>query len=134
MIGRLALLGGLAALLAVVGVYATKFEAVRLEAELAALRRAVTAERRGLHALKAEWAYLNRPQRLAVLAERYLDLRPATPEEITSLADLAREHEAERTPPLAALLPSGEAVSLRLKPAVPPRVMGAAASGPEGLQ
>ena len=117
MIVRLVVLGAAVALLAVGGVYGTKFQAYRLEAELAGLRRAVVAERRRLHALKAEWAYLDRPQRLAQLAERYLDdLRPATPADLVALDELAREHEAVRTPPLTALLPSGESVALRLKP------------------
>lgn len=128
MTARLVLLGALVALLAVGGVYGTKFQAYRFEAEVAELRRAVTAERRRLHALRAEWAYLNRPQRLARLAERHLDLRPATPKEIASLDELAREHAVARTPPLVAVLPSGEAVSLRLKPA--PRAVPAAAGGP----
>ena len=130
MVGRLLLLAALVALLALGGVYATKFEAHRLRAELASLQRAAVAERRRLQALRAEWAYLNRPQRLADLAERYLpELAPATPERIMALGEVAREHEAARTPPLAALLPSGAAVSLRLKP-TPPRFMATLGPAP----
>ena len=130
MIGRLLLLALLVALLALGGVYTTKFEAHRLRAELAGLERAAVAERRRLQALRAEWAYLNRPQRLARLAERYLgELEPAGPERIMALGEVAREHEALRTPPLAALLPSGEAVSLRLKP-TPPRLIASGGAAP----
>lgn len=38
-----------------------------------------------LHILKAEWSYLNDPQRLQRLCEKYLKFKPIRPDQIVSL-------------------------------------------------
>ncbi|MEI8295852.1 MAG: hypothetical protein WCG04_04950, partial [Alphaproteobacteria bacterium] len=41
-----------------------------------------------LNVLKAEWEYLNTPQRLQLLSARYLELRPVGSKQIVSLRDI----------------------------------------------
>ena len=57
-----------------------------LENELAALERAAIAQQEEIHVLNAEWSFLNRPERLARLAERHLDLAPVAPKQMISFA------------------------------------------------
>ena len=45
----------------------------------------VIATEEAVQVLHAEWSYLNRPERLAALAARHLDLAPMTPRQIGSL-------------------------------------------------
>jgi hypothetical protein len=67
------------------GIYEIKYDVVELEQELARLNRDLIAEREAVKVLKAEWSYLNRPERLEKLAERHLELGPA---QVRSLASL----------------------------------------------
>jgi hypothetical protein len=114
---RLAL-GGLAiALVAACGLYVMKDRVNRLEGELWRQQALVAAEQSRLHRLRAEWAMLEQPGRIARLAAAHLELRPARPTQIMTIADLPRRADlqvAERQ--LRALLPSGAEVVLRLKP------------------
>lgn len=71
------LIGGLA-----FGLFQIKHAVQRLEDELATLNRDLLASEEATHVLRAEWAYLNRPERLAELAGRHLDLAPATPQQV----------------------------------------------------
>ena len=57
-----------------------------LENELAALERAALAQQKEIHVLNAEWSFLNRPERLARLAERHLDLAPVAPTQMINFA------------------------------------------------
>jgi cell division protein FtsL len=117
MSARLAL-GGLAiALVAACGLYVMKDRVNRLEGELRRQQALIAAEQSRLHRLRAELAMLEQPGRLARLAAAHLELRPAQPTQLMTIADLPRRADlqvAER--PLRALLPSGAEVVLRLKP------------------
>jgi hypothetical protein len=48
----------------------------RAEKELVRTQRALAHEKEAIRVLRAEWAYLNRPERLELLAAQYLDLVP----------------------------------------------------------
>jgi cell division protein FtsL len=114
---RFALGGLVIALIAACGLYIMKERVNRLEGELRRQQAMIAAEQSRLHRLRAEWAMLEQPRRIARLAAAHLDLRPAHPTQIMTVADLPRRADlqlAERQ--LHALLPSGAEVVLRLKP------------------
>jgi hypothetical protein len=70
------------------GLFQLKHEVQALEDEMFRLNRAVIAEQQAIHVLKAEWSYINQPQRLQSLAARHLDLQPMKPAQLGTLADL----------------------------------------------
>ncbi len=60
------------------------------EKELASLKTQIVAEQEGARVLKAEWAYLNNPQKLAARAKTYLGFQTGTSaKQIASLNDMA---------------------------------------------
>ena len=70
------------------GLFYLKYEVQDLEQSLVRLNTEVRDNKQALHVLRAEWSYLNQPDRLARLSRRYLDLVALAPERITTLADL----------------------------------------------
>ena len=58
------------------GLFQLKHAVQAREDELARLNRELIASEETIHVLHAEWSYLNRPERLAALAARHLDLAP----------------------------------------------------------
>ena len=52
------------------------------EEKLNKVARSVAQEQDSIRVLKTEWAYLNNPARLEILAKQYLGLGPAEPEKI----------------------------------------------------
>lgn len=87
------------ALLIVVGLFHVKFQVQALEDELVRLNRQIDGEQEAIHVLKAEWSYVNQPQRLQDLSSRYLELRPLTPRQIVNLADFGRDTLDTLPPP-----------------------------------
>lgn len=63
-------------LLAVGIVYIVKYQVRDIQREVSSMESQLRAERDALHVLRAEWAYLTRPQRVRALAEAHLDLAP----------------------------------------------------------
>mgnify|MGYP001178871601 FL=1 len=60
------------------------YQVQSLENELKTLERAAIAQQEEIHVLRAEWSFLNRPERLARLAGRHLELAPVTPSQMSS--------------------------------------------------
>jgi cell division protein FtsL len=58
------------------GMFKVKYEVMDLEDELARANRAIVTDQDAIHVLKAEWAFLAQPSRLAELSRRHLDLVP----------------------------------------------------------
>lgn len=58
------------------GIYLVKYRVQDLQAELATLQREIAAEHEAMHLLRAEWAYLSQPKRLAALQQKYLKMAP----------------------------------------------------------
>lgn len=58
------------------GMFKVKYEVMDLEDELTRVNRTITADEDAIHVLKAEWAFLSQPSRLAELSRRHLDLVP----------------------------------------------------------
>lgn len=124
MIGRTTLLWlGLASLV-MFGLFHVKYQVAALEEELTRLNAATLREQNQIHVLEAEWSYLNRPSRLEELSERYLELKPMNPNQLTTIAALPKRPTLEdfaRDPAVVAkILP-------QRRPAVPPRVPAGAA-------
>lgn len=82
---------------AAVGLYLVKYNVQNVQREVAGLKKELAQEKESLHLLNAEWAYLNRPQRLEQLASRHLDLVPLDSRQVGEVAILpaaATEDEA----------------------------------------
>ena len=59
-----------------------------LEDRLAGIHRDIAREQEALHVLRAEWSYLNRPERLEDLARRHLELGVPTAKQTMRVSDL----------------------------------------------
>lgn len=95
MIGRTTLLWlGLAALVGF-GLFHVKYQVMALEEELTRLNAATLREQNQIHVLEAEWSYLNRPSRLEELADRYLELQPIAPNQLSTVAALPKRPTLE---------------------------------------
>jgi hypothetical protein len=75
------------------GLFQLKHQVQALEDEMFRLNRSIVAEQQAIHVLKAEWSYINQPQRLQALASRHLDLQPMKPTQLGGLADLPKRGE-----------------------------------------
>ncbi len=76
-----------------------------LDDELTQVRRQTVEEQKKIHDLTAEWTFLNQPELLADLNNRYLHLVPVSPKQVqTSIDSLPMRPAAppQATPPLAA--------------------------------
>ncbi len=58
--------------------YRVKYEVQSLKAQISETTKEIAQERESLHVVAAEWAYLNRPERLKRLADKYLDGKEIT--------------------------------------------------------
>ena len=65
-----------ALVLAAAYVYKIKFESTLQAERVAKLRNEIRRERDTIAALRAEWAKLDRPDRIQVLAQKHLKLKP----------------------------------------------------------
>ncbi len=59
-----------------------------LEGRLRATQEQIHRDREAVHVLRAEWSYLNRPERIARLAERHLQMMPLTAPNISRISAL----------------------------------------------
>lgn len=65
-----------------------KYQVQALEDQLAKLNRSIVHEQEQIHVLRAEWTYLDRPDRIEQLAQKYLDLAPPKASQISTIAQL----------------------------------------------
>ncbi len=70
------------------GLYTMKYEVQRLESKLQSLGVQLASEREAARILRAEWSYLNSPERIEKLAARHLDLAPASVHRISAIERL----------------------------------------------
>lgn len=68
--------------------YTIKYETTLEAEQLQKLKAKAQRERDAIAVLKAEWQFLNRPDRLQALADRHLDLQPLTTTQIVRLSDI----------------------------------------------
>lgn len=65
-----------------------KYTVLDLENENKRLRNKISEIQEEINVLNAEWAYLNEPERLFKLTQKYLNLRPIRGQQIVSYTDL----------------------------------------------
>jgi hypothetical protein len=99
--------------------YQTKHRVQLLDRDIAQTVQATSAARDRSGALRTEWTLLNDLERLRVLADQHMQLRPVAPSQFTTLADLGNRLPAPRAPepePGPALM-SQESVRPEIAPA-----------------
>jgi hypothetical protein len=101
MIRPLTLFWFLIAATAVGMVFVISHEVTLRERQLDRMRVEVQKTRDRIHVLRAEWAYLGRPQYLQQLASQHLGLTPIPPDRIVELNDLPRPEERKEEPVVA---------------------------------
>lgn len=67
------------------GLFYVKHIVENLEEDLSALEKSIATDADEVHVLRAEWAYLSRPERVQKLAGTYLDLEPASGAQIADV-------------------------------------------------
>ena len=77
------------------GLYTVKYRVQAIKAEVAATERQLLEEKKNLHVLEAEWSYLNRPERLARLSDKYLVVGSLTGEQLKDYASLPISNPAD---------------------------------------
>ena len=75
------------------GLYVMKYRVQEVKTQTSALADSIATEREAMNLLQAEWAYLNRPERLKALAEKYCRLVPATGEQMVELSAIPARGE-----------------------------------------
>ena len=76
--------------------FSVKYQVHDLETQQKRLVRELGDERRALHVLRAEWANLNDPARLKILAEQYLGMKAMLPNQVVTLSNI--KNIAQRDP------------------------------------
>ncbi len=69
-------------------IYQSKYEAHALDERIIVLNKEIETERDALAVLRAEWSLLNRPERIERLAQKYLKLAPAHPQQLLILDEV----------------------------------------------
>ncbi len=87
-----------------IGLYLVKYSVQDVQREVATLKRDLAVEKESLHLLNAEWAYLNRPDRLRQLADKHLDLVPLDSRQIDQVSVLPAAATADDAMPLAPMV------------------------------
>jgi hypothetical protein len=100
------------AVMAGIGLFLLKYEVAEMEDQLADINRETLINLEAVHVLKAEWSYLNRPQRLETLGRDLLSLEPVKARQTLDISDIplrpdsaAEIPAATATPPAADHLP-----------------------------
>lgn len=80
--------------------YSVKYDTLYYAEQVAKLKSKVQREREAIAVLKAEWQYLDRPDRLQAAADQHLDLQALKIQQLARLSDLpnrpTREDEIGR--------------------------------------
>jgi len=68
--------------------YEAKYAVQSLKSQVAETSRQLETEKEALHVVAAEWAYLNRPQRLQQLADKYLSSSDVTVDRVADIESI----------------------------------------------
>jgi len=66
--------------------YKVKYQVQAIKTQVAETERELEQEKQAMHVVAAEWAYLNRPERLQKLAAKYLPSADMTVEQVAEVA------------------------------------------------
>jgi cell division protein FtsL len=123
---NIAVIGAL--VLAAAWVYEIKYSSTRQAERVAKLRAEIRRERDAIAALRAEWAQLDNPDRIQILARRHLTLRPVEATQFDAL-DRLPDKPIEIVPP-----GSADPIGALIETMVDPEVVTGSASGGEAGQ
>ena len=70
------------------GLYLVKYSVQEVQRDVARMEAKLKQEKETMHLLRAEWAYLNRPERLRELAKGRVEAEPVTTSHIIDVARL----------------------------------------------
>lgn len=117
-----------------IGNFAVKHTVQGLDDELNAVRKKTIAEQKEIHELTADWTFLNQPELLANLNNRYVHLGPVSPKQVESSIDnlplRPAAPPAAPEPQIAAAVPPVLVAQQAPPPAPLPIVRAAAVSAP----
>ena len=126
---RLINLAVIAALVGAAGwVYEIKYSATRQAERVAKLRTEIRRERDAIAGLRAEWAQLDNPDRIQILAKRHLTMKPIEPTQLDALERLP-EKPVELVPP-----GTTDPIAALIEITGDPDVMAGQGSQPEGAR
>jgi len=120
---NIAVIGAL--VLAAAWVYEIKYSSTRQAEQVAKLRSEIRRERDAIAALRAEWAQLDNPDRIQILARRHLTLKPIDATQFDSL-DRLPEKPLEIVPPGTA-----DPIAALIETVADPEVVTGAVAAPE---
>ncbi len=95
------------------GLYLVKYSVQNIQRDVSEVKTELAEEKESLHLLNAEWAYLNRPDRLQQLAARHLDLVPLDSRRIENTALLPAAVRSDDDAPRATYQPISHAEGAR---------------------
>ncbi|MBL0318276.1 MAG: hypothetical protein IPP74_03080 [Alphaproteobacteria bacterium] len=79
----------------IVALFQVKYIVRDLRRELVTVQQQMAKEQQSIHVLRAEWGYLNQPERLQALNDKYLHLQTIhSPQVVASIGDLPQQNEA----------------------------------------
>lgn len=81
--------------IAAFGLYCVKYFVQDVQRDVVVLKADLGRENESLHLLNAEWAYLNRPERLHALSDRYLQLQPLDSRQIQDVGVLPAAYDVQ---------------------------------------
>ena len=93
---RLAIIGGLVVVVLAVAVYRAKLGAEETQGEIAGLKAEASSIGKDIAVMKAEEAFLTRPERIGPIARQQLGLEQAQPDQYTASEALSRRLGEER--------------------------------------
>lgn len=97
MIKRGTLVWMMLAIAAGIGLFLLKYEVSAMEDRLAQIQRDTKSDFEAIHVLKAEWSYLNQPDRLDDLGRRLLALEPVAANQSVTITDIPFRPESSKT-------------------------------------
>lgn len=94
--------------------YSVKYRVQAMDKEIAAIRAQIAKERAAIHVLNAEWAFLSRPERIRLLAEKHLQMDSMDGKQMLELADVPYSPDSNLH------LAKEESPAMQLRPGVIP--------------